>query len=426
MKELKQLTSTINHLIQTHLWLKILVAAGLGVILGSYVNHTSLMDSTIKEALINWTALPGNIFLALIQMVMVPLVFASIILGINSSGGEENLKSIGLKSGLYFLFTTTISIVIGIFIAYIIKPGKFISSTLIQTMPTTSDLAIKAMEKSNLPNLILNILPNNPLNSIVQGQMFEIVIFSILMGVALVGLSLEFREPLLKLMSSLQQVSMKIVGWAMKLAPIAVFGLLFKLAATVGLQLLNGLGAYILTVVLGLLAVIAFYMIILVLVTKRNPFQFLSQIKGLQLLAFSTSSSASVMPLSIQTAEDKLKVKKSVSQFIIPLGATVNMDGTALYQGVATLFLAQVYNVPLSFMSLALVVVTAVGASVGTPGTPGIGIVILASILESVGIPASGIALIIGVDRLLDMGRTVVNVTGDLTACCVLDTLTEE
>jgi len=207
----------------------------------------------------------------------------------------------------------------------------------------------------------------------------------------------------------------------MLLAPLAVFGLLAQITTKIGLEVLFGMGIYVGTVLLGLFILLCLYLLIVLVISRRSPWKFLSAVRDVQLLAFSTSSSAAVMPVSIKTAEEKLGVRSSISQFLIPLGATINMDGTALYQGVATIFLAQVFGVDLGVSGLLLVIVTAVGASIGSPGTPGVGIVILATVLDSVGIPLSGIALIIGVDRILDMSRTAVNVTGDLTACTVMD-----
>jgi Na+/H+-dicarboxylate symporter len=246
--------------------------------------------------------------------------------------------------------------------------------------------------------------------------MLPIVIFTIIFGIALINIKPKQSEPLLEVLSSLQDVCITIVKWAMVLAPIAVFGLITKVTSQFGIDTLSGLGAYMLTVILGLLILVIVYLLIVYFIVKENPFRFLSNIRDVQLLAFSTSSSAVVMPISIKTAEEKLKVRPSIAQFIIPLGTTINMDGTALYQAVATIFLAQVYGVNIGLTALLFLIVTIVGASIGTPGTPGVGIVILAVILTSVGIPLLGIALIIGVDRILDMCRTAVNVTGDLTA----------
>jgi Na+/H+-dicarboxylate symporter len=214
---------------------------------------------------------------------------------------------------------------------------------------------------------------------------------------------------------------MAIVRYAMRLAPVAVFGLMAQLTTKLGLEALVGMSVYVGTAIVGLLLLLVLYVAIVALFTKLNPWSYLQAVREVQLLAFSTSSSAAVMPISIKTAEEKLGVRPSVAQFVIPLGATINMNGTALYQGVATIFLAQVFGVDLSTSALVLVVVTAVAASIGSPATPGVGIVILSMVLAAAGVPAAGIGLIIGVDRIIDMTRTAVNVTGDLVAAVVLD-----
>jgi proton glutamate symport protein len=214
---------------------------------------------------------------------------------------------------------------------------------------------------------------------------------------------------------------MKVVSWAMALAPAAVFGLLAQISVQLGFDALLGMSAYVGTVFLGLLVLLIFYLVLVAILAGRNPLTFLGDIREVQLLAFSTSSSAAVMPLSIKTAQEKLGVSKPVSQFVIPLGATVNMDGTALYQVIAAVFLTQVYGIDLTLGQLTLVAATTVGASIGAPSTPGVGIVILATIIQSIGVPPEGIALILGVDRILDMTRTAVNVSGDLTAAVVME-----
>ena len=203
----------------------------------------------------------------------------------------------------------------------------------------------------------------------------------------------------------------------MVLAPFAVFGLMAKLTTQFGLETLFGIGMYVITVLLGLVILYFFYLLVVSLFAKVSAWQFARDIKDVQLLAFSTSSSAAVMPFSMKTADEKLKVRPSVSQLVVPLGATVNMDGTALYQAVATIFLAQVFGVELSFTALLLLIITIVGASIGIPGVPGVGAIILSLILANTGIPLTGLVLIFGVDRILDMSRTALNVTGDLTAC---------
>jgi Na+/H+-dicarboxylate symporter len=380
------------------------------------------MSYTIGE----WLALPGYLFLAMLQMIVVPLVFASIIRGIAAGEDMEQLKKIGLRTVAYFLVTTALAILIGLTLALTINPGTYISSELVQgtmtsnaTQTDTSEFG--SFDVAELPGMITTIVPTNPLGSLATGQMLQVVIFSIIIGVALVSMQPVQSKPLLELLGSLQEVSMTVVRWSMLLAPIAVFGLISKFTLNLGIDALMGMLVYVGTVLLGLLLMLMVYMLVIIVVTRRNPLKFLRSIRDVLLLAFSTSSSAAVMPLSIKTAEENIGVRPSISQFVIPLGATINMNGTALYQSIAAVFLAQAFGIELGFGQLLLIMVTVVGASIGTPSTPGVGIVILAMILNSVGIPTSGIALIIGVDRILDMSRTAVNVTGDLVTCIIMD-----
>ena len=241
------------------------------------------------------------------------------------------------------------------------------------------------------------------------------------MGLALISLPTAHSKPLTDLMGSVQEVCMAVVRWAMRLAPFAVFGLMAQLTSRTGAQTLIGLGVYVATVLLGLLTLSLLLLVFARLAASVNVRRMLGSLRELLLLAFSTSSSAAVMPLSMKTVVEKLGVRNEVAQLVIPLGATINMNGTALYQAVAAVFLAQVFGVDISVSGLALIVAMAVGASIGSPATPGVGIVILASIVASVGVPPAGVALIIGVDRLLDMSRTVVNVLGDVVACVWTD-----
>ena len=251
--------------------------------------------------------------------------------------------------------------------------------------------------------------------------MLQVVIFAVIFGIALVSMSPGTSRPMLELLGSLQEVCLTVVRWAMRLAPVAVFGLLAQLTMKIGLQALMSMAIYVGTVVLGLLLMLVVYLIGLWVLTRVRPTRFLASTREVLLLAFSTSSSAAVMPLSIKTAEEQLGVRPSISQFVIPLGATINMNGTALYQGVAAIFLAQAFGIEVGTAGLVLLVLTAVGASVGSPATPGVGIVILAMLLGSIGVPATGLALIMGVDRILDMSRTAINVAGDLVLCKLMD-----
>jgi Na+/H+-dicarboxylate symporter len=384
-----------------------------------------LVDPQTAKTIGSWLALPGKLFLAMIQMIVIPLIFSSVIRGLASSEDMEQLRSVGLKVVLFFLATTVLGIVLGIGTAYLIKPGSYIDPEQMKQVaeirqPETTGEIGGLPSLTELPASIVEMLPDNPLGSLVQTQMLEIVIFAVFVGIALLTMKPDKSAPMLELLGSLQEVCMTVVRWAMLLAPLAVFGLLANLTASVGMDVLVGMAVYMATVLLGLLLLMAAYLVIAAVVGCR-PLPFLKKIREVQLLAFSTSSSAAVMPLSIKTADHELGVRPSISQFVIPLGATINMNGTALYQGAATIFVAHFFAVDLSIGALAFVVVTAVSASIGAPATPGVGIVILATLLEGVGIPASGVALIIGVDRILDMSRTAINVTGDLTACVLMD-----
>lgn len=420
---LKELHHHLQELLRDKLWAKVMAGMALGVAFGFLIGPSvGWVDPQIANIITEWLAFPGGLFLGLVKMIVIPLIISSIIIGINSSGDMEKLRLMGAYIVGYFVFTTTIAISIGIGMAYLIQPGRYIGNTPIpeeETVPVAGATELPGFAIDNLPDMIVGLLPENPLSSMVSGELLSIVIFTIIIGIALLTIRGETAAPLLKLLEALQEVCITIVKWAMKLVPFAVFGMMSRLTSTTGGETLIGMGVYIATVLTGLLILVLFYGLIIAFIARRNPLIFLRKIKDVQLLAFSTSSSAAVMPISIKTAEDQLSVSPGISQFVIPVGATINMDGTALYQGVATVFLAQVYGIELSVGALVLVVVTATAASIGAPSAPGVGIVVLASVLQSVGIPAAGIALIISVDRILDMSRTTVNVTGDLTGSLV-------
>lgn len=425
----RRLVTRLDYLLRTRLWAQILVAMGAGIALGLTLSPSggAVVSDTTANLVATWLALPGRLFLALIQMVVVPLVLSSIVLGIATSGDTAFLKRIGSRITPYFIGTTATAVVIGATIALWIAPGQYLGDGMVEAVPAgVASQGVSIPEASvfsvqTLPEQIIEIIPANPTNAILSRSMFQIVILAIFTAVALVSIAPSRAKPLVDLCISLQDISMKVVSWAMALAPAAVFGLLAQICVQVGFEAILGVGVYVGTVLFGLLLLLGFYLIVVMLLARRNPFEFLKGIWGVQLLAFSTSSSAAVMPLSMKTAEETLGVSRPISQFIVPLGATVNMDGTALYQVVAAVFLTQVYGIDLTLAQLVLLSVTTVGASIGSPSTPGVGIVILATIVQGIGVPAEGIALILGVDRLLDMTRTAVNVSGDLTACVVMD-----
>jgi Na+/H+-dicarboxylate symporter len=425
-RSLKYLSDQLQKLVAGRLWLKVLIGMGLGIITGILLGPSvGLVERTTAAVVGNWLALPGQLFLVLIQMIVVPLVFASIILGLTATESVEQLKRLGIWVVGFFIITTSIAIIIGINIAHLIKPGSYVDNNLIMAemgvLPATAEGAVQFGTWQELPQKVIGLLPTNPLSSMVESQMLQVVIFAVIFGIALLMTEPKRSRPLIDFLSSLQEVCMTIVRIAMNLAPIAVFGLISQLTSKIGFDALMGMAVYVLTVLLGLACLFVFYLLLLLVTATFKPSEFLTKTKDVLLLAFSTSSSAAVMPLSIKTAEENLGVKPSIAQFVIPIGATINMNGTALYQGVATIFLAQVFGIDISPAGMAVLVVVAVGASIGSPATPGVGIIILSMILSSVGIPPAGIALIMGVDRILDMCRTAINVTGDLVTCLLMN-----
>jgi len=428
-RSLKYQSFQLYGFVRARLWLQVLIGMALGLLVGFAIGPTAAwVQPKVASVISNWLALPGQLFLALVQMIVIPLVFASIIRGIAATEDIEQLKKIGLRVIIYFVITTALAIVIGIALAYLIKPGTFIDpasvqSTLGQVAIVTSSAPATAPSLEEMPKQLITLLPSNPLTSMVESNMLQVVIFAMIMGMAIVMMKPSQAKPLLDLLGSLQEVSMTVVRWAMFLAPFAVFGLMTQLTAKIGLDALLGMAIYVGTVLAGLLILFLLYLLILAVFARQGPLTFFLGVREVMLLAFSTSSSAAVMPLAIKTAEEKLQIRPSISQFVIPLGATINMNGTALYQGVAVIFLAQVFGVDITIGGLLLVILTAVGSSIGSPAAPGVGIVILAMLLETVGIPAAGVALIMGVDRILDMSRTAINVSGDLVAAKLMDRL---
>ena len=416
----------ITYLVKKKLWAQVLVGLFFGLILGIILGpEANLVPRESVQVITEWLSIPANLFLKIIQMIIVPLIFASIIRGLTSTGNMEQLRSIGIGATMYFIITTIIAMAIGILVATTIMPGNFIDSSLLFESfgieETKNTVEQTDFSLSDIPQGIVGFIPSNPLQSMLSGEMLSIIVFALFVGVALISLPKKSSEPVLDLLDGVQNITMKVVSWAMRLAPFAAFGLMADITSKLGISALVGLGVYMVTVVIGLFSILIVYIIIIKFFTKRPLASTLGMLKDPMLLGFSTSSSAAVMPVSIKTAEEKLKVKPEVSQFVIPLGATINMNGTALYQIVAVFFLAQLFNIDLGFTTILLIALTALAASIGAPSAPGTGIVILSSILVTAGIPAVGIVLILGVDRILDMTRTMINVTGDLTACLVFD-----
>ncbi|RDY70707.1 dicarboxylate/amino acid:cation symporter [Halobacillus trueperi] len=353
----------------------------------------------------------GTVFLNLIKMLVVPIVFFSITLGTASLGDPKKLGRIGGKTIAFFLVTTTIAISIAISLAYLFQPGN------VDINPAGAEY--EAQEAPGVVETFTNIIPTNPIQAMTEGNMLQIIAFAIFIGFALAMLGKK-TEGIYKLVEQGNEIMMFLVNLIMRFAPYGAFGLLASAIGTMGIDGMKGMAMYMIVVILGLIIHgIVTYGSAVAFLGKMNPIKFVKGFFPAMTVGFSTSSSSSTLPISMKTAQENLNVPKPVSSFVQPLGATINMDGTAIMQGVATIFIAQVYGSDLSFAQLVMVVLTAVLASIGTAGVPGVGLIMLAMVLNQVSLPVEGIALIIGIDRLLDMLRTSLNITGD-AACAVV------
>ncbi|PRS12064.1 dicarboxylate/amino acid:cation symporter [Bacillus paralicheniformis] len=395
---------------------KIIIALLLGAAVGIILNVTS-PDLFSKLNTFLFGPL-GTIFLNLIKMLVVPIVFFSLTLGVAGLGDPKKLGRIGAKTISFFLVTTAIAIMIGLVLALVIKPG---------TIGTydTSAAEYSAQKAPSIAETLLNIIPTNPVQAMAEGNMLQIIAFSILVGLGITMLGKK-ADALLKVIEQGNDLMMYLVNLVMKFAPYGTFGLIAGAIGSQGWDAIKAMGLYMIVVIVALfIHTIVTYGSAIAFLAKRNPLTFFKDFSEVMLVAFSTSSSNATLPVSMDVAQRKLKVPEPISSFVQPLGATINMDGTAIMQGVATVFIAQVYGYDLTFTQLLTVVLTAVLASIGTAGVPGVGLILLAMVLQTVGLPVEGIALILGIDRLLDMIRTAVNTTGD-AACAVIVTETEK
>jgi Na+/H+-dicarboxylate symporter len=404
------------------LYTKILIGLVAGALLGLTANLLEL--DWLRGFLIAIEPI-GTAFIRLITMVVVPLVAASLLIGTASLGDLRKLGRMGGKTVAYYLGTTAVAVTIGILISNIVRPGARIDpatrDSLAAAFEEQAGRAVQlAAEKPSIVETLLNMIPTNPIQSAAQMDLLPLIVFTVLFGAALTLIDEQRKRAVLQVAEGVNQTVMVLIDWIMKLAPYAVFALIGAVVARFGLDLLRSLVFYAAAVAGGLLlhAMITYGLVLRFLV-KMNPVTFMKRIIEAQLVAFSTSSSNATLPVTMEVAEEKLGISNSTASFVLPLGATINMDGTALYQAVATMFIAQIYGVPLTVGDQLTVVLTATLASIGAAGVPSAGIIILILVLNSVGLgghAAAGIALILGIDRILDMLRTAVNVTGDLTA----------
>lgn len=389
---------------------KIILALILGALVGLALN---IFAKDVFDILDPYLFTPlGKIFLNLISMLVVPIVFLSIVLGSAGLGDPKKLGRIGLKTIVYFLVTTCIAIVIGLALANIIDPG------MVEGIDRTQAEEFKSEKAPPVGETIMNIIPKNPLTAMTEGNMLQIIAFAIFIGLGLTALG-EKTKGILKLVEQGNELMMYLVTLVMKFAPYGTFGLIASAIGSQGMSALKAMWLYFVVVLAALIihAIITYGSTVLLL-AKKNPLWFFKNFSPAMSVGFSTSSSNATLPLSMEVAQESLNVSKPVSSFVQPLGATINMDGTAIMQGVATIFIAQVYGIDLTLEQLVTVVLTAVLASIGTAGVPGVGLILLAMVLSSVGLPVEGIGLILGIDRLLDMARTAVNISGD--AACAL------
>lgn len=392
---------------------RILIAMGLGIAAGIILNLLNIeaLHAYLSDGLFY---VIGNIFLSALKMLVVPLVLVSLVNGVTSLGDIKALGRIGLKAITLYLFTTALAISIALTMASHIAPGS--SAQL-------SDETNREFQEQAPPSLgevIIDMVPDNPVAALADGNMLQIIIFALIFGVA-ITLAGERGRHVLNFFADLNEVVMKMVLIVMKLAPYGVFCLIAQTFATQGWDIIKPLSGYFLTLVAALLVHgLGSYSLLLQLLGRLNPLIFFRKMRAALVFAFSTASSNATIPVTLSTAEKRLGVDNSVASFTVPLGATINMDGTAIMQGVATVFIANIYGIDLGMTQFLMVILTATLASIGTAGIPGVGLVMLAMVLNQVNLPVEGIALIIGVDRLLDMMRTAVNVSGDAMVTCLI------
>ena len=387
---------------------KILIWMAAGLILGSLINAFASDVAFIQEYLVNGLFhVLGGLFINALKMLVVPLVTFSLICGVCGIGDISLLGRVGIKAFVLFILTTVLAITLAIIVAVIINPGAGFD------MISANQAAFIAPVAPPLAEVFINLVPGNPVAAYASGNMLQIIFFTILFALSVVMLG-ERGKPIADASERLNEVMMKIVEIVMQVAPYGVFALMAKTFSQQGLGLIQPMIGYFGTVTLVLtLHVSGTLMLVLKLLGKISPLVFLKKMRTVQVFAFSTSSSNATIPVTLRTTEKRLGVDNATASFVVPFGATINMDGTAIMQGVATVFIANVYSIDLGISGYLTVIIMAALASIGTAGVPGVGLIMLAMVFNQVGLPIEGIALIIGVDRLLDMMRTAVNVTGD-------------
>lgn len=398
-----EVSSSLQHKMwgKLPLWQKIVIGMILGITVGLIFGE----DAAVLKPI-------GSLFVNTIKMLIVPLVFCSIIVGITSMQDTSKMGRIGLKAIFFYLCSTAVAISIGLFLGNLLQPGAGLGLVAQQ--------AEVVKDSSSLVDTIVALVPTNPVSALAQGHILQIIVFSVALGISLTLIG-EKGKPAIALFESLAEAMYKLTDIVMKLAPYGVFALMAWVAGKFGLALLLPLIKVIGAVYVGsILHVLGVYSMAILFIAKLPPVQYFRGIIDAQVVAFTSTSSAGTLPVSMKCARENLGVSKGVSSFVLPLGTTINMDGTALYQGVTSLFVAQAFGIDLGMPEYITIILTATLASIGTAGVPGAGLIMLTLVLTTVGLPVEGVALIAGIDRILDMARTTVNISGDIAASVVI------
>jgi dicarboxylate/amino acid:cation (Na+ or H+) symporter, DAACS family len=408
--------------LHTRILIGLAIGAGAGVSANIFARDAAWVDTVVT-----YVAQPvGQVFLRMLFMVVIPLVFSTLALGVAGLGDIRRLGRIGGKTIGFFLFTTGLAVLLGLTLVNVLEPGAgldpLVRAALLAEYSTEASGRIIQSENTGFGiNTFINIIPRNPLQAAVNGEMLAVIFFTLMFGIALTRLPATLSAPVLKVLEGVAQAVIVIIGFAMKLAPYGVAGLIFSVTAKFGFEVLRSLGMYVMMVLLAL-AIHQFGTLSIIARTMGglSPRTLFSRGRYMMITAFSTSSSSATMPTTLRTAEEEFGVPRQVAGFVVPLGATMNMNGTALFEGMTVLFLAQVFGIDLSIGQQLIVVVMSIITAIGAAGVPGGSIPLLVMILVMVGIPAEAIALVLGVDRILDMARTVPNVTADLLTSVVI------
>lgn len=395
----------------TYIFIALIMGAICGVILHYFVPASNFRDKVLIEGVFY---VIGNGFLRLMQMLVVPLVFCSLVCGSSAIGDTKTLGKVGVKTIGFYLVTTALAISVALSVGKIINPGIGLDISAIEQAETTIS------ESTSLADTLLNIIPKNPIQGLAEGNMLQIILFSILVGIIIAKLGSK-ADTVSKFFAQFNDVMMEMTMIVMKVAPVGVFCLISRTFANIGFDAFLPMLKYMVSVFIALaLQCFVVYMLLLKGFTGLNPIKFIKKFSSVMGFAFSTASSNSTIPMSIDVLSRKMGINKKISSFTIPLGATINMDGTAIMQGVAVIFVAQAFHVDLTFGDYITVIATATLASIGTAGVPGVGLITLSMVFASVGLPVEGIALIMGIDRILDMTRTSVNITGDAVCTAIV------